>query len=223
MYSTHLFSNSCCSKSSFHCCSWSLFFYPPDLSIHQHCTSLCFYGLRSEIPSGVCAELRTVAASNNRDHPTRSLSSSQFASTINCSPGSQALLEVTHQDHTIGITLLLLLRATYIMVLFFTHIPFVVNHTINATPPERLQQPSPAGVCCYVSSPNLLSHYIDFHTTRLCDFYTSFWCLDVIFDSTAVINTLIKISSSKFKNKIVSFLNLRVYDASIHFWINLGT
>jgi len=27
-----------------------------------------------------------------------------------------------------------------IMVLFFTHIPFVVNHTFNATPPERLQQ-----------------------------------------------------------------------------------
>ena len=26
------------------------------------------------------------------------------------------------------------------MVLFFTHIPFVVNHTINATPPEILQQ-----------------------------------------------------------------------------------
>jgi len=26
------------------------------------------------------------------------------------------------------------------MVLFFTHIPFVVNHTINATTPERLQQ-----------------------------------------------------------------------------------
>jgi len=25
------------------------------------------------------------------------------------------------------------------MVLFFTHIPFVVNHTINATPPESLQ------------------------------------------------------------------------------------
>jgi len=36
--------------------------------------------------------------------------------------------------------LLLLARATYIMVLFFAHIPFVVNHTINATPPERLQQ-----------------------------------------------------------------------------------
>jgi len=26
------------------------------------------------------------------------------------------------------------------MVLFFTHIPFVLNHTINAMPPERLQQ-----------------------------------------------------------------------------------
>jgi len=25
------------------------------------------------------------------------------------------------------------------MVLFFTHIPFVVNYTINVTPPERLQ------------------------------------------------------------------------------------
>ena len=95
--------------------------------------------LRQEIPSGMCAKLRTVPPSNNRDHPTRSLSSSPFASTINCSPGSQALLEVTHQDHSIGITLLLLVRATYIIVLFFTHIPFVVNHTINATPPERLQ------------------------------------------------------------------------------------
>jgi len=55
-----------------------------------------------------------VAASNNRDHPTRSLSSSLLASTINCSPGSQALLEVTHQDHSIWITPLLLVRATYI-------------------------------------------------------------------------------------------------------------
>jgi len=26
------------------------------------------------------------------------------------------------------------------MVLFATHIPFVVNHTFNSTPPERLQQ-----------------------------------------------------------------------------------
>jgi len=65
--------------------------------------------LQSEILSGMCAKLRTAAASNNRDHVSQSL-------------------------------LLLLACATYIMVLFFTHIPFVVNHTIVATPPERLQQ-----------------------------------------------------------------------------------
>jgi len=66
-----------------------------------------------ESPSRNCAKLHTVAASNNRDHPARSLSSSPLASTINCSLASQALLEVTHQDHSIGITLLLLVRATY--------------------------------------------------------------------------------------------------------------
>jgi len=69
---------------------------------------------RSEIPSGMCAQLRTVAASSNRDHPTRSRLSSPLACTVDCSPGSQALLEVTHQDHSIGITLSLLVRATYI-------------------------------------------------------------------------------------------------------------
>jgi len=36
-------------------------------------------------------------------------------------------------------TLLLLVRATYIWVFFFRHIPFVVNRTFNATPVERLQ------------------------------------------------------------------------------------
>jgi len=56
-------------------------------------------------PSGMCAKLHTVAASNNRFHPTRSLSSSPLACTVNCSPGSQALLQVTHQDHSIGTTL----------------------------------------------------------------------------------------------------------------------
>ena len=64
--------------------------------------------LRSEIPSGICAKLRTVAASNNRVHMPWSLYYCLFALHI-C------------------------------MVLFFTHIPLVVNHTINATPPERLQ------------------------------------------------------------------------------------
>ena len=69
----------------------------------------CKILLQSEIPSGMCAKLRTAAASNNRDNASQSL-------------------------------LLLLAHATYIMVLFFTHILFVVNHTINTTLPERLQQ-----------------------------------------------------------------------------------
>ena len=38
------------------------------------------------------------------------------------------------------ITLLLLVHARYTWVLFFVHIPFVVNCTFNATPTERLQQ-----------------------------------------------------------------------------------
>ena len=65
--------------------------------------------LRSEIPSGICAKLRTVAASNNRVHMPWSLYYCLFAPHL-C------------------------------MVLFFTHITFIVNHKINATPTERLQQ-----------------------------------------------------------------------------------
>jgi len=65
--------------------------------------------LRSEIPSGICTKLCTVAASNNSIHMPWSLYYCLFA---------------PHKC----------------MVLFFMHIPFVVNHTINATPPERLQQ-----------------------------------------------------------------------------------
>ena len=37
------------------------------------------------------------------------------------------------------ITVLLLVCATYIWVLFFTHVPFMVNRTFNAMPTERLQ------------------------------------------------------------------------------------
>jgi len=40
--------------------------------------------LRSEIPSGMCAKLRTVAASNNRDH-SRNLSSCTLVIMFNCS------------------------------------------------------------------------------------------------------------------------------------------
>jgi len=63
--------------------------------------------LRSESPSGKCANRHTVAASNNRDH----------------TPGS-----------------LLFVGATYISLLFFEHIPFVVNRAFSATPAEWLQQ-----------------------------------------------------------------------------------
>jgi len=81
-------------------------------AVYGFCNYPSTYGLvllRSEIPSGICAKLRTVAASNNRVHMPWSLYYCLFAPHIS-------------------------------MVLFFTHIPFVVNHTINATPPERLQQ-----------------------------------------------------------------------------------
>jgi len=44
-------------------CTWHNLPHP------GHSTSL----LRSEIPSGMCAKFRTVAASNNRDHPARSV------------------------------------------------------------------------------------------------------------------------------------------------------
>ena len=65
--------------------------------------------LRSEIPSGICANLRTVAASNNRVHIPWSLYYCLFA------------------PHT------------YIFVLR-AHSVRGESHTINATPPERLQQ-----------------------------------------------------------------------------------
>jgi len=93
--------------------------------------------LRSEISSGVCTKLRNVAASNDRDHALNfylgKLVVAFSRSQVNIGRASalQSLL-------------LLLARPTYIMVLFFTYIPFVVNHTINATPPEWLQQKVPA-------------------------------------------------------------------------------
>jgi len=62
--------------------------------------------LRSEIPSGICAKLRTVAASNNRVHMPRSLSAyaSRYVQSFTCS---------YHQRLHATITLLLLVRATY--------------------------------------------------------------------------------------------------------------
>jgi len=89
--------------------------------------------LRSEIPSGMCATLRTVAASNYRDH-ARNVSSRTLVIKF-----SRSHVNICRATTSLSL-LLLLARASYTMVLFFTHIPFVVNHIINATPPERLQQ-----------------------------------------------------------------------------------
>jgi len=48
------------------------------------------------------------------------------------------------------------------MVLFFTHIPIVVNRNINATPPERLQQYLDMFTHTYKATlkiiPNILQH-----------------------------------------------------------------
>jgi len=47
----------------------------------------------------------------------------------------QATIEFTCHDHSI------IACSRHInILLFFAHIPFVVNHTINAMPTERLQQ-----------------------------------------------------------------------------------
>ena len=96
---------------------------------HYHCTTL----LRSEIPSRMRANLLTAAASNNGDH-ARNLSLRTLVVTF-----TRSHVNIGRAT-TLQALLLLLARATHMMVLFFTHIPFVVNHTINATPPERLQQ-----------------------------------------------------------------------------------
>jgi len=45
------------------------------------------------------------------------------------------LAEIARRTHSI----MAYSRGIYVL-LFFTHIPFVVNHTLNATPAERLQQ-----------------------------------------------------------------------------------
>jgi len=55
----------------------------------------------------------------------------------------QSFTSLCQQRLHAAITPLLLVRATYTWVLFFAHIPFMVNHTFNATPTERLQQWEP--------------------------------------------------------------------------------
>jgi len=189
--------------------------------------------LRSKSPSGKCAKLQTVAASNNRDHMLQSLyyclfvphtygcysshtshswwithsmqpqrrgcnnipsflqqttpitrsfcevctwhdlhilitaplfyeRKARMASAESFTLWQQVTTEITQRDHShryhqevqstvhqdhkhcqkslTKITLLLLVRTTYIWVLLFAHILFMVNCTFNATSTERLQQ-----------------------------------------------------------------------------------
>jgi len=72
------------SSRHFHFCIATVLRPHTEPSLLSHVCLAVFLLLRSEIPSGMCAKLRTVAASNNRDHPTRSLSSSplQAQSTV---------------------------------------------------------------------------------------------------------------------------------------------
>jgi len=60
---------------------------------------------------------------------------SRAACAQNFAPRQQATIEITRRDHSI----IACSHHAYIF-LFLAHIPFVVKHTINATPPERLQQ-----------------------------------------------------------------------------------
>jgi len=163
--------------------------------------------LRSEIPSGMCAKLCIVAASNNRDHarnlsyycllapriyifalrahPARGESHNQRNTTGEVATTSPPFYNEPHRSHVLCVKaelrktptswsqhhfvavgnperhvrkashrrskqqqrscpqsrLLLLSRSRHAYIfLFFAQIPFVVNHTIKATPPGRLQQ-----------------------------------------------------------------------------------
>jgi len=105
--------------------SMSLFLVWQDraLSVYIKDVVCCIPGLRlvlrSEIPSGMCAKLRTVAASNSRDH-ARNLSFRTLVVTFNRSHINIGRATTSQS------LLLLLVCATYIMVLFFTHIPFLL-------------------------------------------------------------------------------------------------
>jgi len=66
------------------------------------------------------------------DRKSRAASAQSFAL------WQQATAEIMRRNHSI----IACSRHVYV-VLFFAHIPFVVNHTFNATPTERLQQHLP--------------------------------------------------------------------------------
>ena len=78
------------------------------------------------------------------DRKSRAACAQSFA------PWQQATIEITRRDHSI-----IVCSGHIHIFLFFAHIPFVVNHTINATPPERLQQYSFLAQATYAFSQKL--------------------------------------------------------------------
>jgi len=96
--------------------------------------------LQSESLSGKCAKLHTVAASNNGDH--------EFTLFLTISKYYQLFTSFTsivrghsprslHWDHSIIACSCHIYMARW--VLFFAHIPIVVNRTFNAMPTDMLQ------------------------------------------------------------------------------------
>jgi len=82
----------------------------------------------------VKAELSTTSTSWSQHHFV-TIGKARAAYAQNIALWQQATIECTCHDHAV----IACLRSVHI-VFFFMHIPFVVNHTINAMPPERLQQ-----------------------------------------------------------------------------------
>ena len=94
---------------------------------------------------------------------------SRVACTQSFALWQQATVQFTCHDHYIIACL-----RHICMVLFFTHIPFVVNHTFNATPLERLQQylTSKCELSCFLSLEQRFLNYF------WCLFFSiSHWCL----------------------------------------------
>jgi len=97
----------------------------------------CIILLRSENPSSMCAKLRTAAASNNRDHASQSL----FAYACRY---VQSFTRQHRQSFHVAFSLIIACSRHADLFLFFVHILFVVNHTINATDAATLG-PAPLG------------------------------------------------------------------------------
>jgi len=112
-------------------------------------------------------------------------------------PWQQATIEITRRDHSI------IACSRHIDIfLFFAHIPFVVNHTINATPPERVATPPIVYNSCY---------------TTACKRNVSQWTLPIIWE-TLLVSLMLSNRNSYFTmacrafytqicNGIVSYLN----------------